>query len=93
MSGGRFNYITINGQTGEEAKIGTVVDITTSGTGVVQPSGSARGQPLMGFTFDKLDGYRGQTPREYGVFVGTTVRFQEEGGHIRKIWVVEPKRG
>lgn len=87
---GRFSYVTINGTTGEEASIGTVVDITTSGTGVVQPTGPATGQPLLGFTFDKLDKYRGETPREYGVFVGTTVRFEEEGGHIKKIWVVEP---
>jgi hypothetical protein len=47
---------------------------------------------LLGFTFDKLDGYRGETPREYGVFVGTKVRFEEKDGHINRIWLDQPKR-
>jgi hypothetical protein len=89
---GRFDDGTIDRANGARAGIGNVVDITTSGTGVVQASGPAESRPLLGFTFDKLDGYRGETPREYGVFVGTKVRFEEKDGHINRIWLDQPKR-
>ncbi len=79
-------YSIRGGQPSQHSLPGKVIDVTTSGTGGVLSSQPER---LMGFTFDKLAGYRGESPKEYGVSVGTSVRFEEQNGQIRKIWVLK----
>jgi len=65
-------------------KSGTVVDVTTSGTAVVLASGPGPAS-LLGFTFDKLEDYRGQTANAYGVTLGAPVEFEERDGRIFRV--------
>ena len=51
---------------------GVVVHVNSSGIGVLQKSSS---DVHFAFTFDKICGYRGQTPTEIGLHEGQKVTF------------------
>lgn len=87
MSGNRYLIGSLGGQYEAVRLSGTVVDITTSGTAVVLPTGVGPMTPT-GFTFDKLENYSGQSANAYGVSVGTSVEYELEGGRISKVRVV-----
>jgi hypothetical protein len=51
---------------------GKVLRINEYGLGIVEDQVSHQ---QFAFTFDKINGYRGEAPREIGLFVGVQVRF------------------
>jgi len=57
------------------------------GVGFIEGTG---GQ--LGFTFDKLHGYKGQSAREIGLVEGCIVRFTIDNGVISQVSLM-PKKG
>ncbi len=67
---------------------GTVVRVDRSGLGVISTGGTQ-----YPFTFDKLEGYRGEQPWEYGLREGCSVKFSVDAeGLIVKSVVLSSSR-
>lgn len=59
---------------------GTVLRVDYFGLGFIESTGTQ-----YSFTFDKLEGYRGEQPREIGLHEGCTVRFTVDGLSIKSV--------
>lgn len=59
---------------------GKVVRVDRFGLGFIEGTGAQ-----YAFTFDKVEGYRGQNPREVGLQVGSSVQFSVEDGLIQRV--------
>lgn len=65
---------------------GEVVGLDRLGLGFIR-----YGVTTFPFTFDKLEGYRGQQPREFGLHEGCLVRFTVVDGSINSVKVSSSK--
>ena len=63
---------------------GKVVYLTATGLAMVEEC-VAGATATYGFTFDKIRGYRGESPREIGLAVGTEVDFKAEGEIVQEV--------
>lgn len=61
---------------------GNVVRLEDFGLGFIQPEQSNQQYP---FTFDKIEGYRGEPPNTLGLHVGSNVTFTLQNGMIDSI--------
>ena len=69
----------------EGEKIGTIVQMDSFGLAAVKSEGDGRIYP---FTFDKIRSYRGESPREIGLRLGTQVRFLAADGKIKDVEIL-----
>ena len=68
-----------------------IVDMARSGTCIVK-TGPISGD-FLGFTFDKLDGYSGQSCREIGLYVGRKAEWWlDDAGLIERVRLL-PEEG
>lgn len=58
---------------------GEIKRVSPAGLGFVEDDAT---RTLFAFTFDKIDNYRGETPRELGLAKGRHVRFTTEDDKV-----------
>ncbi len=64
---------------------GRIVRVDRFGLGFVEARGTNTDTHQYAFTFDKVEGYRGQPPREIGLEEGCAVRISVRDGLIKSV--------
>jgi hypothetical protein len=62
---------------------GRVVRVDNYGLGFIESTGGSQ----YAFTFDQIQGYRGQQPRDLGLKEGVIVRFTVHDGLIKDVFI------
>lgn len=64
------------------AVLAKLVQISPSGVGILRDEAAQRD---LAFTFDKIEGYRGEQPGEIGLTPGRKVKYTEQNGIVQRV--------